>query len=603
LKAGIELLLDGGIVAIKGIGGFHLACDAANDEAVTRLREKKRKSNKPFAVMAPDIEHIGEFCVVSEQERTVLLSNQRPIVLLRKRGHDALAAAVSPNNNFIGCMLPYTPLHKLLFSHPLESDDIPTRSHFKALVMTSGNLSEEPIVRDNDEAQQKLSPIVDGFLLHDRDIFMRVDDSVVRLTSHVLRPSSISFLRRSRGFAPEPIELHDEAPEVLGCGADLKNTFTLTKGKFAIVSQHIGDMENYETVRFFEECLANLKAVYRAEPIAIVHDLHPGYLSTLWAVEQAPSPLEGEGSGEGESQSEIKRYAIQHHYAHIGSVMAEHGLTTKVIGVALDGTGYGTDGNLWGGEFLIAGIDGYERVGQFKYVSLPGGEAAIKEPWKTAVSYVLDAAGERGRDYLERMGSAKKYGSETIEKLIIVARSREFSPLASGAGRLFDAVSALLGVCDRNTFEGEAAIALEAIVQEGIDDEYHVEFTADNGYTVIDFNPTIREIVLDLDMATTKGTIAAKFHNTVVSVIRAMVRGLCEQHGLKDVALSGGTFQNLYVLDRAVRVLSLDGMNVYVNHKVPCNDACISLGQAYLVRERLKKHGFKNPLPVGERVG
>ena len=592
LKASIELLLDGGIVAIKGIGGFHLACDAANDEAVTRLREKKRKSNKPFAVMAPDIEHIGEFCVVSEQERTVLLSNQRPIVLLRKRGHDALAAAVSPNNNFIGCMLPYTPLHKLLFSHPLGSDDIPTRSHFKALVMTSGNLSEEPIVRDNDEAQQKLSPIVDGFLLHDRDIFMRVDDSVVRLTSHVLRPSSISFLRRSRGFAPEPILLHDEGPEVLGCGADLKNTFTLTKGKFAIVSQHIGDMENYETVRFFEECLANLKAVYRAEPIAIVHDLHPGYLSTRWAVEQAPSPLEGEGSGEGESQSEIKRYAIQHHYAHIGSVMAEHGLTTKVIGVALDGTGYGTDGNLWGGEFLIAGIDGYERVGQFKYVSLPGGEAAIKEPWKTAVSYVLDAAGERGRDYLERMGSAKKYGSETIEKLIIVARSREFSPLASGAGRLFDAVSALLGVCDRNTFEGEAAIALEAIVQEGIDDEYHVEFTADNGYTVIDFNPTIREIILDLDMATTKGTIAAKFHNTVVSVIRAMVRGLCEQHGLKDVALSGGTFQNLYVLDRAVRVLSLDGMNVYVNHKVPCNDACISLGQAYLVRERLNKHGF-----------
>jgi len=603
LKAGIELLLDGGIVAIKGIGGFHLACDAANDEAVTRLREKKRKSNKPFAVMAPDIEHIGEFCVVSEQERTVLLSNQRPIVLLRKRGHDALAAAVSPNNNFIGCMLPYTPLHKLLFSHPLGSDDIPTRSHFMALVMTSGNLSEEPIVRDNDEAQQKLSPIVDGFLLHDRDIFMRVDDSVVRLTSHVLRPSSISFLRRSRGFAPEPIELHDEAPEVLGCGADLKNTFTLTKGKFAIVSQHIGDMENYETVRFFEECLANLKAVYRAEPIAIVHDLHPGYLSTRWAVEQAPSPLEGEGSGEGESQSEIKRYAIQHHYAHIGSVMAEHGLTTKVIGVALDGTGYGTDGNLWGGEFLIAGIDGYERVGQFKYVSLPGGEAAIKEPWKTAVNYVLDAAGERGRDYLERMGFAKKYGSETIEKLIIVARSREFSPLASGAGRLFDAVSALLGVCDRNTFEGEAAIALEAIVQEGIDDEYHVEFTADNGYTVIDFNPTIREIVLDLDIAATKGTIAAKFHNTVVSVIRAMIRGLCEQHGLKDVALSGGTFQNLYVLDRAVRVLSLDGMNVYVNHKVPCNDACISLGQAYLVRERLKKHGFKNPLPVGERVG
>ncbi len=609
IKACIQLLLQGGIVAIKGLGGFHLACDAANARAVERLREKKRKSNKPFAVMALDVESICNFCVVSEDERKVLMSNRRPIVLLRKKLLDVVAAAVSPNNNYIGCMLPYTPLHTLLFSHPLGSGDSPRHPHFKALVMTSGNLSEEPIVRDNVEAVRKLSGIVDGFLLHDRDIFMRVDDSVIRLRntdcgmrnenpaisskSEIRNPkSAISFLRRSRGFAPDPITLHDEGPEVLGCGADLKNTFTLTKGKFAITSQHIGDMENYETLKFFEECLTNLKAVYRVNPIAIAHDLHPGYLSTQWAIESGVRSSEfGVKNGKSEirnPKSAIDRYAIQHHYAHIGSVMAEHGLTTKVIGVAFDGTGYGNDGNLWGGEFLIADIGGFDRVGQFKYISLPGGEAAIKEPWKTAVSYVMDAAGDKAGDCLERIGLTQKYGGETIEKLMIVARSREFSPLSSGAGRLFDAVSALLGICDRNTFEGEAAMALEAIAQEGIDDEYHVEFKKENGYTVIDFASMVLAIINDLGKKLTREMVAARFHNTVVSVIRTMVRGLSEQCGLKDVALSGGTFQNQYVLGRVITALSLDGMNVFTNQNVPCNDACISLGQAYIVRERLK---------------
>jgi hydrogenase maturation protein HypF len=621
IKEAVTLLKNGGIVAIKGIGGFHLACDAANDEAVRRLRERKRKSNKPFAVMARDIDRIGMFCTVSEQERAVLLSDQRPIVLLRKRCTDMIAAAVSPNNHYIGCMLPYTPLHNLLFMHPLVSGSSCKEPHFKALVMTSGNLSEEPIVRDNDEALQKLSEIVDGFLLHDRDIFMRVDDSVVRVrsaecgvrngkNSELDTPNSeLMFMRRSRGYAPDPIVLHDEGPEVLGCGADLKNTFTLTKGTFAIVSQHIGDMENYETVRFFEECLANLKAVYRAEPTAIVHDLHPGYLSTQWAIEamdpvqsskfKVQSLIHKTNSTLRTPNSELMRFSIQHHYAHIGSVMAEHGLTKKVIGVALDGTGYGTDGNLWGGEFLLADIDGFDRVGQFKYVPLPGGETAIREPWKTAVSYVMDAAGDRSREHLERAGFIWNYGRETIEKVMIIAGSKEFSPLASGAGRLFDAVSALLGVCDRNTFEGEAAMALEALVQEGIEDEYRVEFSQESGCTLVEFSPLILAIIADLDGRAPRGIIAAKFHNTVVSVIRTMVRALREQYCIKDVALSGGTFQNSYVLKRAVHLLSLDGVNVFINKKVPCNDACISLGQAYLVRERLKKQKFSS-LHTGE---
>ena len=453
--------------------------------------------------------------------------------------------------------------------------------------MTSGNLSEEPIVRDNSEAVKKLAGLTDGFLLHDRDIFMRVDDSVVRMrndnNSELQTPNSaLSFIRRSRGYAPDAITLADEGPEVMGCGADLKNTFTLTKGRFAIVSQHIGDMENYETIRFFEECFENLKQVYRVNPVAIVYDLHPGYLSTQWAVNHSELQT---------PNSKLKRFGIQHHYAHIGSVMAEHGITDKVIGVAFDGTGYGTDGNLWGGEFLVADIDDFERVGQFKYIVLPGGESAIKEPWKTAVSCIVDAARDRAGDYLNKTGFLKKYGNETLEKVKMVARSRELSPLASGAGRLFDAASALLGLCDRNTFEGEAAMTLESFTHEGIEEEYPVEFMREKGYTVVNFNPAIIAMVDDVSQAAGNNIIATKFHNTVCSAIRSMVHYLSSHHKITKVALSGGTFQNLYLLNRTIRLLSSDGMQVLINQKVPCNDGGISLGQAYLVRERLKKQG------------
>src|SRR3990172_1990524 len=362
LQKTITSLKQGGIMAIKGLGGFHIACDAMNDDAVSRLRANKRKSNKPFAVMVPSVEAAEQFCTVSDAERGLLVSNRRPIVLLRKKdntGHFAwISESVAPNNQYIGCMLPYTPLHHLLFYYPDDRSNEKQKAHFQALVMTSGNLSEEPIVRDNDEAIKKLSGIVDAFLTHNRDIFMRVDDSFIRMRNaecgvrnenSELRTqppperfyrgnSELSFIRRSRGYSPEPIALHDDGPEVLGCGADLKNTFTLTKGSFAIPSQHIGDMENYETVRFYEETLENLKSVYRVDPVAIAHDLHPGYLSTRWAMNQG-SGVRSQESG-GKSGQEIKRIGIQHHYAHIGSVMAENGLRKKVIGVAFDGTGY-----------------------------------------------------------------------------------------------------------------------------------------------------------------------------------------------------------------------------------------------------------------------
>ncbi|HTR45478.1 MAG TPA: hypothetical protein VMH06_07185, partial [Thermodesulfovibrionales bacterium] len=385
--------------------------------------------------------------------------------------------------------------------------------------------------------------------------------------------------RRSRGYAPEAIPLHSAGPEVLGCGADLKNTFTITKGSFAIPSQHIGDMENYETLHFFEECLENMKAVYRADPVAIGHDLHPGYLSTQWALRQ--------GTGKN-GQKEI--YGIQHHYAHIGSVMAEEGLVGKVIGVAFDGTGYGTDGNLWGGEFLIAGVEGFERVGHFRYIPLPGGESAIHEPWRTAVSYVLDAVGDEVMDYLEPLGFIKRYGKENIERVIKVCRSGELAPLSSGAGRLFDAVSALIGLCDRNTYEGEAAIALEALIREDRDEDYPVNIVADRAM-VIDFSPAVLAILNDCAEGRDRREIATKFHNTVASVILRVVMRTVELSRMKDVALSGGTFQNRYLLNRTRAFLQAADLKVYTNKAVPCNDACISLGQAYLVRERMKSHG------------
>jgi len=589
MEKAIELLKAGRIIAVKGLGGFHIACDATNKDAVESLRERKRRSNKPFALMAPDRAMVERFCTVSDEEAGLLSSGRRPIVLLRKKEDVSLLPdAVSPHNRHLGFMLPYTPLHYLLFHQPFIDGKGgvhgENEANFSALVMTSGNLSEEPIVRDNEEAREKLQDIVDAFLLHDRDIFMRVDDSVVRaghqqsaendqegrLPAERRRRSAL-FIRRSRGYAPEPLALHRDGPEVLGCGADIKNTFTVTKGRFAIPSQHIGDMENYETLQFFEECLENIKRVFRGNPIAIAHDLHPGYLSTQWALRQG-----------------AQTYGIQHHYAHIGSVMAEKGLVGKVLGVAFDGTGYGTDGNLWGGEVLLADIEGFERMAHFKYIALPGGEKAVKEPWRTAISYMRDAAGDEAMEYLEKIGFMEKYGKDRIDKIIKIAAARELSPQSSGAGRLFDAVSALTGVCDTNSFEGEAAMALESLVSEGTEEDYPVNIVLGTSM-IIDFSHTIIGIANDRINGVEKHLISTKFHNTVSNVILKTVARLRETFMLNEVVLTGGTFQNLYLLERTTRMLTAAGMKVFMNTMVPCNDACISLGQAYLIRERMKK--------------
>jgi hydrogenase maturation protein HypF len=588
IASAVELLKRGAVVAVKGLGGFHICCDASNEAAVKSLREKKRKSNKPFALMSPDLDAVRKFCLVSEKEENILKDRRRPIVLLKKKGGNGtggrkLSQHIAPNNRYLGVMLPYTPLHYLLFHIPDANDPSTVPCHFDALVMTSGNIAEEPIVVDNDEAVAKLSDLADAFLFHDRDIFMRVDDSVVRTGNK--REVPLFFLRRARGFVPEPVILKDDGPDVLGCGADLKNCFTITRGNYAVIGQHIGDMENLESLHFFEETLENLKQVYRSQPIGLAYDLHPGYMSSRWAAEQM-------------RLRKVPGYAVQHHYAHIASVMAEHGLKDRVIGIAMDGTGYGTDGNLWGGEFLICDIREFVRAAHFNYIPLPGGERAIKECWRTAVGMVVSAfacneynqarLNESVMRALDEAGFLVKYGIRRVEAIVKIAGNRQFSPLSSGAGRVFDAVSALAGVCDVNTFEGEAAIALENEVEAGIVESYAFAL-AEGGPMRIDFSPAVIQIMDDLKNGGPRGRIAAKFHNTIVEAITAVALRMSNDYGLGKVVLSGGVFQNNYIFDRTYDALTTRGLNVFTNVKVPCNDACISLGQAFLLRERLKE--------------
>ncbi|KAF0178466.1 MAG: hydrogenase maturation protein HypF [Nitrospirae bacterium] len=565
------VILSGGIVAVKGLGGFHLCCDATNPKAVEELRQRKRRKNKPFGLMAGTLGAIRQHCRVSEAEASLLTDRRRPIVLLKKLPESTLPPALAPNNTTLGFMLPYTPIHYLLFA---ASDG--SFNEFPALVMTSANLSEEPIVIGNDEARERLSGIADAFLVHNREIFMRVDDSVVRVVNGKQR-----FIRRARGYAPEAIDLGADAPDLLATGAEVKNTFALSKGRFAIVSQHIGDMENYETLRFFEETLRNLKQVYRAEPEAVAHDLHPGYLATQWSQRQC-------------EERNLKCLGVQHHHAHIAAVMAEHQILEPIIGVALDGTGYGPDGTIWGGEFLICRPGGFERRAHFDYFPLPGGEMAIRQPWRLAVSLLQKVFGD-GQELLsalQNIGFIEKYGEQKLEQIIKIARTEQFSPISCGAGRYFDAVSALAGVCDVNTFEGEAAIALESCIPEG------AAFSAKSHYQValtgefprrLDFSRLTAAIVEDISRGVATAEIALLFHNAVIDGVLRTVDVLSQETGLKIVALSGGVFQNAYLSEQLEKALSDAGFVVALNEQLPCNDACMSLGQLSVMQEMLQK--------------
>jgi hydrogenase maturation protein HypF len=534
-------LAAGQILAIKGLGGFQLACDAENDDAVRRLRDRKRRSDKPFALMVPDIAAAGRICFVSEADHQALLSPERSIVILPRRPGARISADVAPDNQTLGVMLPYTPLHHLLFA-----DGCP------ALVMTSGNLAEEPIVTSNHEARERLAGIADGFLFHDRGIYMRVDDSVVRCFESLPR-----VLRRARGYTPRAIDLGKELPEVLACGGELKNTFCLTKGRYALLSQHLGDLENYETLTFFEETLEQMKKLFRIEPRVVVHDLHPHYLSTRFAQE-----LEG-----------VERIAVQHHHAHIAACMAENHLRERVIGVAFDGTGYGTDGQIWGGEFLIADFSGFERRAHFRYVPLAGGDQTVREPWRMALSYLMDTFGP---EYpLPAIPSRKLAIVRTmIQRGVNTVRT-------SSCGRLFDAVAAILGLHLEVNFEGQAAIRLEMVANPGEEDRYDFVIETAEPWQ-IDMRPAIHEIAAAVERREPVGLISAKFHNTIAAVIVEVCERLRNSEKLNRVCLSGGTFQNVYLLRRAVTGLRRRGFEVFLHAQVPPNDGGLSLGQALI---------------------
>jgi len=626
----IRLIKEGKILAIRGLGGFHLCCDARNEEAVKELRKRKKRSNKPFALMSPSVEAIEKFCRVSDEERKILTSPMRPIVLLSKKSHGNLPEALAPNNAYLGFMLPYTPLHYLLFYYPakvgdsssfsllgmteegrrgflvanaprndsktdttqpykdnsaLRTSDFSLQPHFDCLVMTSGNISEEPIITKNKEAFEKLSNVADAFLIHNRDIFMRVDDSVVRELE-----GKIYFIRRTRGFVPKAIPLTEELPEVMGAGADLKNTFTLIKSDYAIMSQHIGDMENLETIEFYEEVLNNLKSVYRTEPSAVGHDLHPMYFSTSWAKEYAEKKC-------------IPAFALQHHYCHIASLMAEYGLN-ELFGIAFDGTGYGTDGTIWGSEFLYCTVKDFQRLAYLKPISLPGGENAIKECSRIALSLIDDTFGE-DMDLIKKLPLYKVVSEEKIRQILKIKRLFQFSPLSSGMGRLFDGVSSLIGVCHYNTHEAEAAVALESLIEQGTEfserDCYPFELvnSLEGEALVIDYKPMIREIVKDFLKSEAKpighserkrgiSFISWKFHNTIVKIILELTEHFRAKFGFDAVGLSGGVFQNAYLIRETIKALKKLGIKPLYHVNVPSNDACISLGQAYIVGKRIK---------------
>ncbi|MGB6838263.1 MAG: carbamoyltransferase HypF [Dehalococcoidia bacterium] len=567
IEAGRRLLAKGAIVAVKGLGGFHLACDASDARAVEEMRERKHRIDKPFAVMSLDVETVRRYCEVAEGEAQLLECAARPIVLLRRRAGSPIAAQVAPGNDYLGVMLPYTPLHYLLLAGDGQSE-MPTPL---ALVMTSGNMSEEPLAIDNQEALDRLAPLSDYFLMHDRDIELRCDDSVTRLFR-----GQEGIIRRSRGYAPYPVRLDMDLAEVLACGAELKNTFCLTKGSDAYMSQHIGDMENYETYTSYRSSIEHFQRLFRVSPRAVAYDLHPNYLATQYAQELAAEGLEAVG--------------VQHHHAHAVSCMAENGVRGQVIGVAFDGTGHGTDGHIWGSEFLLCDEADFSRQAHFEYVPLPGGEAAIRKPYRTAVSHLLHAFGEEALSLPLELWSHIEPAELTLLRRMVTGRVN--SPLTSSCGRLFDAISALLGVRRVVNYEGQAAIELEMLAAEGVEEGYPWRLTPGSPMT-IDPGPLVREVVSELLRGVEPGVISARFHNTVAEIIGGVSEAIREKTGVSKVALSGGVFQNVYLLGRTLDELERRGLEPLIHHLVPTNDGGIALGQAVVANARLRKEASR----------
>ena len=550
-----KLLKNGAILAIKGLGGFHLAADAANPGAVRQLRRRKLREEKPLAVMSSNLAAVERYAEVQDADEKLLSSIQRPIVLLKKKANDLICEEVAPHNQYYGVMLPYTPLHYQLLRHD-----------FTALVMTSGNLSEEPIAIDNEEAFSRLVKIADYFLIHDRDIYLRSDDSIVRHTAGARR-----FIRRSRGFVPIPVFLQKKTPQILACGAELKNTVCLTRQGKAFLSQHIGDLENIATYDFLKLTVDHLKRILDINPEIIACDLHPDYMSTRYAREQ----------------TELPRVQVQHHHAHIVSCMAEHKLDGAVIGLAFDGTGYGSDGCVWGGEIMIAEGHEFRRAGHLAYVPMPGSNAAVKEPWRMAISYLQDAYGtdfyNLDLPFLKRLDKKRlTVTGEMITKNIN-------SPLTSSLGRFFDGVAALCGIREQVNYEGQAAMELEMLAAVPAASGYTYEWEKDDEIRIFTA-PIIRGVVADIQNQVPPAEIGAKFHRTLIGLFADLCQDIRADNGLNRVVLSGGCFQNMTLLGGMIEALQKNNFEVFTHEQVPANDGGISLGQAVVAAAKSSRY-------------
>jgi hydrogenase maturation protein HypF len=552
-----ELLLNGNILAIKGIGGFHLACDALNSEAVENLRHRKYREDKPFAMMASSVDVIRQYCIVSQAEEELLRSLRRPIVLLHRRTDAEIPHQIAPNVRRLGFMLPYAPLHYLLF----EDLDRP-------LVMTSANLSDEPICYEDSEAFTRLPAVADYFLFHNRRIHIRTDDSVTRVVG-----GREMIVRRSRGYAPAPIKTAFQfTREILACGAELKNTFCLARDSYAFVSHHIGDLENLETLRSFTEGIEHYQRLFNLHPEVVAYDYHPEYLSTKYAL--ALEDIE-------------TKIAVQHHHAHIASCMADNRIEGEVIGIAMDGLGFGTDNKFWGGEFFVAGFMQAERIAHLDYIPMPGGAKAIREPWRMAAAFLHRTMGDDflklDVDFVHNMN----YQSWTALRGMMAKGTN--SPETSSMGRLFDALASLLGLRNVANYEGQAAIELEAIAGKNISTAY--EFGLDEKGSIIKAETVIKQVVEDLLVGVSAREVSAKFHNGVAELIVQVARNVREQRHLNRVVLSGGVFQNIFLLERVCRRLQCEAFEVFTHNRVPTNDGGISLGQAVIANARLASKG------------
>jgi hydrogenase maturation protein HypF len=557
VKQAASLLKEGKIVALKGLGGFQLACDAASDQAVSRLRERKNRYAKPLAVMVRDAEEAENLCRVSGGERELLTSPRRPIVLLEEKQGSGLSRQVAPGLRHQGIFLPYTPLHHLL----MKEVDLP-------LVMTSGNLSEEPIAKDNQEALRRLKGIADYFLLHDRGILVRYDDSVTRILRDREYP-----LRRARGYAPYPIKLDEEHQvEVLALGGELKNTFCFLRGRHAFVGQHIGDMDNRETLEHFEEALAALQRLFSLKPQVIACDLHPDYMTTGLAVDY-PLPREG----------------IQHHHAHIVSCMADNGITEKVIGVAWDGTGYGTDNTVWGGEFLVCDQASYTRWARLSPYPMPGGEACITHLNRMALGVLWEVFADE-REAQELYEELFEVEEREMEALAGQLRSGFNTPLTSGAGRLFDAAAALVGLRKTAHYEGQAACELEAVATT-TNRSYPYRLDTGDELWEIDTRPLFQALISHVKAGKSSGEMAGRFHLSLAKAIIETCGRISSETGLRSVALSGGVFQNQRLTLMVTEALEKMGFSCYVHRRVPCNDGGLSLGQAVAAARRFAAEG------------